>query len=123
MRWYRLAAEQGLAEAQTHLGVMYADGRGVPQDYAEAVRWYRLAAEQGLAIAQTNLGFMYVSGKGIAENLLQAHMWFNLATAQVTGEDRTRYVEARDAIAKQMTSKQIAEAQRLAREWTPTTER
>ena len=55
----RLAAEQGDAGAQLGLGLMYRDGRGVPQDDAEAVRWFRLAAEQGLTGAQSLLGFMY----------------------------------------------------------------
>ena len=55
VRWYRLAAEQGLALAQYNLGVMYDNGEGVPEDDVEAVRWYRLAAEQGLALAQYNL--------------------------------------------------------------------
>ncbi len=45
VRWYRLAAEQGLALAQYSLGVRYASGQGVPQDHAEAVRWFRLALE------------------------------------------------------------------------------
>ena len=49
VRWYRLAAEQGLAEAQFILGFAYYNGEGVPQDFAEAVRWVRLAAEQGYA--------------------------------------------------------------------------
>jgi hypothetical protein len=49
-------ANQGNAIAQTNLGVLYRDGKGVPQDYAEALRWYRKAADQGNAIAQTNLG-------------------------------------------------------------------
>ena len=55
VRWYRLAAEQGLAWGQYDLGRMYAEGRGVEQDDEEAVRWYRLAAEQGLAEAQEDL--------------------------------------------------------------------
>ena len=59
MKWYRLAADQGNAIAQCNLGVMYDKGRGVPQDYAEAVKWYRLAAEQGHADAQFKLGIMY----------------------------------------------------------------
>jgi TPR repeat protein len=42
-RWYRKAAEQGNAIAQTNLGTMYFQGQGVPQDYAEAVRWCNLA--------------------------------------------------------------------------------
>ena len=53
MKWYRLAAEQGLAEAQNKLGALYGDGKGVPQDYTEAAKWYRLAAEQGLAEPRT----------------------------------------------------------------------
>ena len=42
-----------------NLGFMYDNGRGVTQDYAEALKWYRLAAELGLADAQTWLGLMY----------------------------------------------------------------
>ena len=57
-----LAADQGFAEAQFKLGIMYAEGRGVLKDEAEAVRWYRLAADQGLAGAQGDLGIMYASG-------------------------------------------------------------
>ena len=55
----RALADQGDVDAQFNLGVMYDNGEGVPQDYAEAVRWYRLAAEQGNASAQFNLGSMY----------------------------------------------------------------
>ena len=47
MKWYRLAAEQGDAQAQNNLGLMYDAGQGVPQVNAEALKWYRLAAEQG----------------------------------------------------------------------------
>ena len=54
----RTAAEQGLASAHLYLGNMYASGRGVPQDYAEAVKWYRLAVEQGNASAQFMLKHM-----------------------------------------------------------------
>ena len=45
VRWFRMAAEQGHAEAQYSLGVAYDTGEGVPEDDAEAVRWYRMAAE------------------------------------------------------------------------------
>ena len=54
--WYRKAAEQGYAEAQSNLGEMYVKGQGVPQDYEQAVAWTRKAAEQGNAGGQTNLG-------------------------------------------------------------------
>ena len=49
VRWYRMAAEQGDANAQFNLGVMYDNGEGVSEDDVEAVRWWRLAAEQGHA--------------------------------------------------------------------------
>ena len=49
VRWLRLAADQGHADAQHNLGWMYANGEGVPEDDAEAARWYRLAADQGHA--------------------------------------------------------------------------
>ena len=54
--WKPLAADQGHADAQYNLGLMYANGEGVVEDDAEAVRWYRLAADQGHADAQHNLG-------------------------------------------------------------------
>ncbi len=50
LRWYRMAAEQGLAAAQNKLGFIYAEGKGIRRDYIEAVKWYRKAAEQGVHI-------------------------------------------------------------------------
>ena len=47
MKWYRLAVDQGDADAQNNIGVLYDLGRGVEQDYAEAMKWYRLAAGSG----------------------------------------------------------------------------
>ena len=55
LKWFRLAAEQGLAEAQNDLGYMYKEGQGVTQDYKEALKWYRLAAEQGHAEARKKI--------------------------------------------------------------------
>jgi TPR repeat protein len=114
--WYRKAAEQGEAVAQISLGVMYANGRGVRQDHAEAFKWYRKAAEQGHAGAQNNLGFIYADGQGVPQDYVQAHKWLNLSAAQ--GEAIA--AENRDIIAKRMTPEQIAEAQKLARNWKPT---
>ena len=45
--WIRKAATQGDAEAQHNLGAMYANGKGVPKDFAKALKWFQLAAEQG----------------------------------------------------------------------------
>jgi hypothetical protein len=115
VRWYRRAADQGHADAQFNLGFMYINGRGVPQDDAKAFRWYRLAADQGDATAQYNLGLMYANGQGVPQDYVAAHMWLNLAAAQ----GNANASESRDIVANRMTPEQIAEAQRLAREWTP----
>ena len=56
MEEYRFGAEQGNLDAQCVLGYCYQEGRGVEQDYEEAIEWYPLAAEQGNTIAQCNLG-------------------------------------------------------------------
>ena len=78
----KLLAEQGDATAQSNLGYMYYGGRGVPQNYIEAVTWYRLAAEQGFAHAQFNLGVMYANGVGVPENDAEAVTWYRLAAEQ-----------------------------------------
>ncbi len=79
---WRPLAEQGLATAQFNLGIMYAEGRGVPQDDAEAAAWYRRAAEQGNALAQTNLGFVYGTGRGVPQDEVEAFVWYRKAAEQ-----------------------------------------
>ncbi len=113
VKWFRLAADQGLALAQNSLGTMYANGRGVPQDDQEAAKWFRLAAEQGDALGQLNLGFMYATGQGVPKDNVLAYMWANLAASQ--GSEGA--VKNRDILARSITPNQLAEAQRLAREW------
>jgi TPR repeat protein len=81
----RMAAARGDAEAQNNLGVMYASGRGVPQDLAEAVRWYRRAAEQGHGYAQFNLGRMYLDGAGVPQDHAEAVKWYRMAVEQGQG--------------------------------------
>jgi len=78
----RKLAEQGVAEAQCNLGVMYCKGRGVPQDYKEAARWYRKAAEQGNDRAQFNLGVIYYKGQGVPQDYIRTYAWLNLAASQ-----------------------------------------
>ena len=112
----RNAADQGDASAQFNLGVMYADGR----DYGEAAKWYRKAADQGNASAQFNLGVVYANGQGAPQDYVLAYMWINLAAAASTDTEK-KVAEARDSIASKMTPEQVADAQRLAREWKPIT--
>ena len=114
---YRLAAEQGVAGAQSRLGVMYAEGRGVAQDDRESVRWFRLAAEQGDAEAQAGLGLAYGTGRGVLKDFVASYMWMTLSVGQLTGVTLNGALKFRDTIAAAMTPEQIAEAQHLASEW------
>ena len=85
-------------------------------DYVTAFREFKPLAEKGAAQAQNILGVMYDKGQGVPQDYVQAHMWFNLAAAQGVKQA----AEARDRLAPKMSSAQIEEAQRLAREWKPT---
>ncbi len=113
-RWTRKAAEQGRAVAQYNLGWMYLNGLGVPRDHAEAAKWYRMAAEQKEAEALISLGLMYARGDGVPQDDTEAQMWFSLVPPQ----GPKRAAELRDNFAERLTPAQLAEAQRLAREWT-----
>jgi len=120
LRMLRPLADHGVAEAQYDVGFMYYSGRGVPQNFAEALKWYRLGAAQGLAEAQHDLGVMYLNGQGVPQNYVLAHMWFNLAASRIPASKkayRDSVINDREAVASKMTSEQIAEAQRLARDW------
>ena len=121
-KWFRMAAEQGDMQAQRYLGFMYANGRGVARDDREAVKWYGRAAEQGDADAQVNLGVMYSASRGTSQNYVQAHKWFSLAAAGYPASERQKRQQAvknSELLAAKMSPEQIAEAQRLAREWQP----
>jgi uncharacterized protein len=115
---FRPLADQGIAAAQNNLGVLYENGQGVSQNYAEAAKWFRLAADQGSATAQFNLGLLYAKGQGVPQDYVLAHIWFNLSATQ--GNQAAK--RDRDKAAQFMTMAQIVKAQRLAREWKPTTQ-
>jgi len=78
----RKKAEQGSAEAQCNLGRAYVLGKGVPQNYTEAVKWYRLAAEQGHADAQYFMGLAYSNGEEVTRDYKEAAKWWELAAEQ-----------------------------------------
>lgn len=115
-------ANGGDAGGQLGLATMYDEGNGVPQNYAEAAKWYRKAADQGYPAAQVNLGLMYGMGQGVLQDYVEAHKWLNLAASRAPASEadtRNRASSGRDLIASQMTTQQMAEAQKLAREWKP----
>jgi hypothetical protein len=121
-RWFLRAAEQGDPDAPSYLGRIHYEGRGVPQDYVEAAKWYRLAAERNNPTAQYNLGIMYWNGKGVERDKISAHVWFNLASAgfpETESRRRSSSIRTRDLVGSEMSSNEIAEAQKRAREWKP----
>ena len=75
------------------------------------MKWYRLAAKIGDANAQGNLGLMYANDTGIPQDYSLAYMWINLATA--LGDELAE--TNRDLVANNMTSAQLAEAQKMSR--------
>jgi TPR repeat protein len=113
--WYRKAAEQGYAPAQTSLGSKFFYGKGVPNDYAEAVYWFTKAAEQGEADAMQNLGAIYLHGRGTPVDLVKAYMWYNIG-ASFDGMNKALSA-FRSEVENKMTPEQVAKAQKLTREW------
>lgn len=107
-------AEQGNADAQFNLGLMYFNGTGVQQDDQAALKWFRLAADQGDAFAQFALGNMYFMGRGVSANLVASYALGNLAATEVPGYF-TQPAQMRDAAAGQMSAQQLEAGQALTR--------
>lgn len=72
-------AASGNPQAEYNLGQCYANGRGVPQDYAEAARWFHKAAEQGLVVAQNRIANVLLYGYGVTQSTTEALEWFQKA--------------------------------------------
>ena len=85
----RPLAEKGLPEAQALLGAMYAQGRGMPQDPAEAIKWFRKGIAQDNHWAQHNLGYMYSQGYGVPQNYFEAAKWFRKAANQGNADSQS----------------------------------
>lgn len=79
--WQPLA-DEGNADGQFGVGLLYANGFGVPMDDAEALKWYGLAAEQGHDEAQCNLAIMHANGWGVPQSDEEAFKWYTLAAEQ-----------------------------------------
>jgi uncharacterized protein len=120
-------AEQGNAEAQFNLGLLYDRGRRLPKDKAEALQWYRRAAMQGDTFAQNSLGDNYWEGTGLGKILAggaqgvsadkpRAYMWLMLSAAQ-GDEEAGRQSEI---LLKQMKPAELLSAKKLINQWKPT---
>lgn len=106
-------ANEGNVEAQYQLGQLYLRGNGTLQDFEEAVKWFQLAAEQNYAPAQYELGLLYHLGQGVSIDNEKSYMWLNLSAA--AGLEQATL--ARDKVTRLLSSKQLIQAQKAAREW------
>ena len=90
MQRLRTRADQGDADAQSHLGALYLLGRGVQQDDVQAAKWSDKAAAQGDADGQFLLGLLYSLGRGVPEDYAQAAQWYQKAAAQGNAQAQGR---------------------------------
>ncbi len=109
----RQLAEQGDAAGQFALGVHYATGEDVPQDYSEAVRWFSLAAQQGHVMAQATLGAYYWAGRGVPQDMEKAYFWALIA--ETGGDDASKVRVA--FLSSHMKRTQILAAQQRVSDW------
>lgn len=84
----RRQAEQGNAEAQNTLGILYRDDRSVLKDDAQAVASFRQAAEQNYARAEANLADMYIEGKGVPKDEELSVYWLRKAAEHGDAESQ-----------------------------------
>ena len=109
----RKLGEQGDAESQYQLGILYHDGGTVPKDDAQAVQWFQRAAEQGYVRAQSTLGAYYWAGRGVPQDFTKAYFWSQLALAQGDENSKSRL----EGLSAQMTKSQVATARQQAEAW------
>ena len=122
-------AKSGFAVAQFSLGVMNCP-IGDPSfdaakgNLAQALVWYRRAAVQGDIGAQVALGLAYAQGIGVVQDYIETDKWFNIAASRAKSADELADIAGHhNKLAHVMTSSQIAEAQKLTREWRAKPER
>lgn len=101
------AARSGNAEAEELIGVMYAMGLGVEQDYERAFEWYLRSAMKGHPGAQSGVGWYYEVGLGMPSvDLTRAYLWYVLSAI---GNDPDAMI-SQEEVVKKMTKEQIDKA-------------
>ena len=122
-KWHTKAAAQVDKDAAYSLANIYGGGFGAPRhllDLSKSAHWFEKAAELGFKAAAIPLGGMYADGRGVKQDIVKAHMWLDIAITELPDSQyRNSVIKQRDGLAAHMTPAQLAEAQRLAREWKP----
>ena len=118
------AAEQGDADAQCNLGILYGNGvddNGYPikGNRPQAVKWLLAAAEQGLPRAQSKLAEVYANGPDTSGSHASACGWFLLAARGLHGIHLQQARSGYERLASHLTPAEIAKARCFARDWAP----
>lgn len=116
---WQSVAEQGGSAAQLFLGFMAAGGQGQAPDAAAAAAWYHRAAAQDNKLAQIRLAMAYRHGAGVPRDPIRAHLWASLAARDHKHLENVA-TAMREAVEAEMTPDQVAEAERLKRDWLAT---
>jgi TPR repeat protein len=119
MKWYRIAAQRGLAGAQLFLANMYYLGHGVQRNYADAAKWYMRSANNGLANAEFKLGVLYARGQGVPLDLSSAYFWTEVAKDNPNGNGQIQSDATNNLsmIASQLKDEQIKRLKARAALW------
>ena len=91
--WWNILAQAGHAKAQTNLGLLFLQGKGVEKNVDVALRWIERAAQQGVATAQYNLGHLYSTLKGDRRDQQKASFWYLKAAEQAHPNARYRLAQ------------------------------
>ena len=108
--WLRRAAENGHTGAMIHLGRLYKNGVGTPQNYELAAHWRGAAARAGDAAGMVEYGRLHRRGVGVEQDAMQAYVWFNRAAAALNLDG----AQERDSIALKLTPEDLKRAQALS---------
>lgn len=116
-KYFKTAADQGLAYAQSNVGVYYMNGVGVERSINKGLEYFTLAANQGFALALTNLASFYLNGHHVEKDEKKAFIYYLLAAEQKCPVAQTQLgICYKNGMGVEKDSKKSAEYFRLAAE-------
>ena len=116
--YYLISALKGNMKAQYALAKLYFEGRGVPQDYVEALKWLGRSANQGYVLAQIELADIRMINPRL-KNAAKAYSWYSIIAAYNEDEIGKKARDKRDVLAEELDSKVLSDAQKEVSAWRP----
>lgn len=114
--WYKKGGERGSAFAMESAGRMYALGRGVSPDGAEALRWFKRAVAAGYHSAYSWTGSVYEFGRGgVAKNPTLAYAWYAAVPGNAAAEALKFSTEGKERTQKLLSAAELEEANKQSK--------